>query len=162
MRGSPTAPAAEPLPEDTHVKIVINTCFGGFGLSDDAVVAYGKRKGLTVYIERVNSLYSEYWLLPAAERPRALQDGEFQAMTQDERAAHNARYSASHLSVRDIKRDDADLVAVVEEMGEAANDQFSKLVVVEIPDDVQWEISEYDGSEHIAEQHRTWYGSDDE
>jgi hypothetical protein len=28
--------------------------------------------------------------------------------------------------------------------------------VVEIPDDVNWQVEEYDGMEHIAEKHRTW------
>ena len=28
---------------------------------------------------------------------------------------------------------------------------------VEIPDDVEWQIEEYDGTEHISEKHRTWY-----
>ncbi|CAJ5443029.1 Uncharacterised protein [Burkholderia pseudomallei] len=162
MRGSPTAPAAEPLPEDTNVKIVINACFGGFGLSDAAVVAYAQRKGITVYVERKNSLMVDYWTVPPEQRQRDLPDGEWHAMSSDERAAHNARYATEHFSVRDIKRDDPDLVAVVEQLRDAANDVFSKLVVVEIPDDVQWEISEYDGNEHVAEQHRTWYGSDDE
>ncbi|WP_059912164.1 hypothetical protein [Burkholderia ubonensis] len=144
------------------MKIVINACFGGFGLSDAAVVAYAQRKGFTVYAERKNSLFVDYWTVPPEQRQRDLEDGEWQAMSAAEREAHNSRYAAEHFSVSDIKRDDADLVAVVEQLGETANCRFSKLVVVEIPDDVQWEISEYDGSEHVAEQHRTWYGSDDE
>jgi hypothetical protein len=47
-------------------------------------------------------------------------------------------------------------VQVVEELGDEANGRCSELSVVEIPDGVQWEIVEYDGLEHIAEQHRTW------
>jgi hypothetical protein len=27
---------------------------------------------------------------------------------------------------------------------------------VDIPDDVNWYIEEYDGNEHVAERHRTW------
>jgi hypothetical protein len=30
------------------------------------------------------------------------------------------------------------------------------LEIVEIPDDVEYTIEEYDGLEHIAEKHRTW------
>jgi len=48
------------------------------------------------------------------------------------------------------------LVQVVEELGDIASDGYSELSVVEIPDDVEWYIEEYDGMEHIAEQHRTW------
>lgn len=55
-----------------------------------------------------------------------------------------------------IARNDPALVQVVEELGDAASDTFSKLKIVEIPDDVNWTIKEYDGIEWIAEVHRTW------
>ena len=59
---------------------------------------------------------------------------------------------------RDIPRDNPDLVAVVEEIGKKANGYFAKLVVIEIPDDVEWEIHECEcGGEWIAEKHRCWY-----
>lgn len=48
------------------------------------------------------------------------------------------------------------LVTVVEELGEKAWGESARLKVVEIPDDVEWEIAEYDGIEWIAEKHRTW------
>jgi hypothetical protein len=56
----------------------------------------------------------------------------------------------------DIQRDDPVLVQVVEQLGEEANCRFSKLKVVEIPSDVQWEIAEYAGNEWVSEKHRTW------
>jgi hypothetical protein len=57
---------------------------------------------------------------------------------------------------RNIPRDDAHLIAVVELMGETANNRFSELKIVDIPDDVNWYIEEYDGKEWVAERHRTW------
>jgi len=30
------------------------------------------------------------------------------------------------------------------------------LKIVEVPDDANWYIAEYDGLEHVAERHRTW------
>jgi hypothetical protein len=57
---------------------------------------------------------------------------------------------------RDILRDDPVLVQIVEEMGSNANGDYAELKVVEIPDDVDWYIEEYDGSEWVAERHRTW------
>lgn len=48
------------------------------------------------------------------------------------------------------------LVRVVEELCEAASDNYSRLRVVEIPDGVEYVIEDYDGFEHIAERHRTW------
>ena len=56
----------------------------------------------------------------------------------------------------DIPRNCPVLVALVEEMGERANDTYSRLKVVEVPDDIDWYIEEYDGIEHVAEVHRTW------
>ncbi len=57
---------------------------------------------------------------------------------------------------REIDRSNPQLVAIVEELGEEANGMFAHLGIVEIPDDVEWQIEEYDGSEWVAEKHRTW------
>lgn len=57
---------------------------------------------------------------------------------------------------RKIDRDDIDLVAIVEEMGGAANGPCADLAIIEVPDGVEWHVEEYDGNEHIAENHRTW------
>jgi hypothetical protein len=60
-------------------------------------------------------------------------------------------------NARDMSRDDPKLVECVESLGRQANGQFAKLKVVEIPDGVDWQIQEYDGSEWISEKHRTWF-----
>lgn len=44
----------------------------------------------------------------------------------------------------------------MEQLGEAADGDYAELKVVEIPDDVQWIVEEYDGAEWVAEKHRTW------
>lgn len=56
-----------------------------------------------------------------------------------------------------IPRDDPRLVAVVEEMGDAASGPHARLKVIEIPDDIEWMIEEYDGFEWISEAYRTWH-----
>jgi hypothetical protein len=48
------------------------------------------------------------------------------------------------------------LVQIVEELGNEASGRCAKLKIVEIPDDINWAIEEYDGSETIAEEHQTW------
>ena len=53
-------------------------------------------------------------------------------------------------------RADHKLVECVETLGDIANGSFAKLKVVEIPDDVEWKIEDYDGVEWVAEVHRTW------
>ena len=58
---------------------------------------------------------------------------------------------------REIDRTDKELIKVIEELGCEANGSCAKLKVVEIPDDVNWEIDDYDGNESIEEVHRSWY-----
>lgn len=120
------------------MKIAVNKCYGGFGLSHEAVMRYAELKGIKVYPE--NGKHSAltgptYWLEPPA--------------TRDE-DAYNVLYD------RDIPRDDPALIQTIEELGKTASDRLARLVVTEIPDGVGWTIEEYDGQEWIAEKHRTW------
>ena len=56
----------------------------------------------------------------------------------------------------DIKRTNPDLVEMIEENADLYSGDHARLHVVDVPDDVQWHIHDYDGSEHVAENHRTW------
>lgn len=56
----------------------------------------------------------------------------------------------------DKNRASPELVRCVEQLGEKANGTYSRLKVVEIPDDVDWYIYQDDiGIEVIHEKHRT-------
>ena len=92
-------------------KIVINKCFGGFGLSEKA-----KKKLIKLGVIDNKDNYANYI----------------------------------------VDRSNPLLVKVVEEMGEKANGRYAKLKIVEIPDDVEWIIDEYDGMETVVEKHRCW------
>jgi len=59
----------------------------------------------------------------------------------------------------EIERDDPALIEVVQEIGGVAGSEGNNLVIVEIPDDVEWEIEEYDGLEWVSEKHRIWAGN---
>jgi hypothetical protein len=54
-------------------------------------------------------------------------------------------------------RDCPVLVGIIEELGKEANNSLSELKIIEIPDDVEWEIQEYNGVEWVAEKHRKWF-----
>ena len=56
----------------------------------------------------------------------------------------------------DLNRDDSILVSIVRELGVDANGDHSKLKIVEIPAEVEWQIEENDGREWVAEKHRIW------
>lgn len=55
----------------------------------------------------------------------------------------------------DVPRDHHKLVEYVESEKYKASGCHA-LKVVEIPDDVDWQIEEYDGNEWVSEVHRTW------
>lgn len=57
----------------------------------------------------------------------------------------------------EFPRDDPVLIEIIERIGlDKSADRYAELKIVEIPDDVEWTIDEYDGLEWVAEKHRTW------
>ena len=142
-------------------RIVINTCHGGFGLSEAAVLRYLELCGLPVWPEPTGKFSSltgpTYWLVPPdGDRVGDGTPDNWYEMTLAERQAYNKKYSEQVFHDRDVDRDDPYLVQVVEELGADANGRYAELKVVEIPADVDWIIEEYDGAEWVAERHRTW------
>ena len=89
------------------MKVVINKCYGGFSLSEQAY---------------------EYLGIPW--------DGHGYKFRDD--------------------RENLKLIECVEKLGEEADGIFAELKVVDIPDDVEYTIEEYDGMEWVAEKHRVW------
>ena len=117
-------------------KIVVNGCFGGFGLSDTAVRRYAEIAGITLY-EHTDEFEFVSWSTVPRE--------EYERMTLDDFVAANE----THFSVYDLSRTDPVLVQVVEELGDAANDLYANLYIVEVPAGTQYRIDEYDGRESV-------------
>jgi hypothetical protein len=143
------------------MKVVINRCFGGFSLSKEGIARYCELAGLPCFIEEDTKFKSlglfTCWLLPEGERVELKEGETFYEMSMEDRRAYNAAYSEQTISCRDIERNDPHLVQLVEENSELYSGRCAELAVVEIPDGVNYEIEEYDGREHVAETHRTWY-----
>lgn len=96
----------------------------------------------------INADYGGFYLSRAAcQRMAELGNAE---------AAAEIQWRGKHFSGLSRFNDRADptLVQVVEELGPAAGSDALK--VVEVPDNVDWYIEEFDGKEHVAEVHRTW------
>lgn len=140
------------------MKIVINNCFGGFGLSHEATLRYFEIKGITVYPEQGKDAWKHwtYWTTKPEDRLESKESREFQEMSIEDRQAYNKQWSEQTIYERDIERADPALVQVVEELGSKASGKHAELKVVDVPDNVLWHIAEYDGRESVAENHRTW------
>lgn len=98
------------------MEIVINNCFGGFGLSKEAITRYHELTGIHI---------NEYG---------------WEVGNSDNR----------------LERNDPVLIQIVKELGYEVSHGFANLKIVEVPDDVKWEIESYDGNEWVAECHRKW------
>jgi hypothetical protein len=149
------------------MKVVINERFGGFGLSHKAVMRYAELKGITLYAgidEIAKKVYGDratldnpdilihYTYVPYEEYNKIADE-------ESKKPAAPRRYeksSALYFSVSDIPRNDPLLIQIIQEMGDGANSRFSQLKIIDIPDDVEWEIEEYDGNEWVSEKHRRW------
>lgn len=143
------------------MKLVINKCYGGFGLSDEAyekLIEWGvpRRKYVREERDPKTNLYLD----------QPLNDGEIifdrELTPEGEDELNDTYYKFKSIRERywdcwtRENRAHPLVVRVVEELGEKANGRHAKLAVVEIPDEIEWEIDEYDGIERIAERHRTW------
>ena len=142
------------------MKVVINKCYGGFSLSMEAQKAIAKLKNQTVYFYTTVYDHSGSTINRSFKRIDKDPDvGTIFCVAQDlgETCLDKDLNKATHLGYdRDIDRSDPDLVKVVEKLGEKADGAYAKLKIIEIPDDITWEVHEYDGMERIEEMHQSW------
>jgi hypothetical protein len=146
-------------------KIVINKCYGGFGLSDlayEALIEKGipirkyipEKRGKDGRFKRVpeneGEVIFDRELTPLGED--SFNDIYWQFKNTDSRM--NQRYWETWITT--MHRTDPRIIKVVEELGKKANGPCADLKIVSIPDDVEFTIEKYDGLEHIAEVHKVW------
>ena len=143
------------------MKVVINKCFGGFGLSNLALKRYVELKGLTPYFYEEDYSNKKFIKIPydnkrvfltyciAKDLGNIIEYDKFWEWQKQNKEKYFCNY--------DIKRNDKDLIQVIEELGcEKSSGAYASLKVIEIPDNISWEIEEYDGMETIEEAHRSW------
>lgn len=114
---------SEPV-EKRKFEVVINRCYGGFSLSDEAHREIARRKG---------------WKLREERSP----GGSWLNLWIDEPWAKTYDTVLDH-----VQRNDPDLIAVVREMGDAANGECAKLKIVEVTSEI--EINDNDGMEWVS------------
>ena len=139
------------------MKIVINRKHGGFGLSTEAIERYIELKGITLY-SHTSEYHTSYYTVPYEEYRRVHKNDMIKIEWQGKEEGR-ARYKDSNelsWSYYDIPRNDPALIQVVEEFANKANGWAAELKIVEVPNDVEWTVEEYDGMEWVAEKHRIW------
>ena len=139
------------------MKLVINKCYGGFGLSDKAIEMIMKRKGLGCYRYKQTKYSFESGINEYIRCEEFDENTLFTYyQTEDLGEKVNNLPSETCWYYGNLERNDEDLIAVVEELGEEADGRFANLRIVDIPDDIEWELEYYDGVETVHELHRSW------
>lgn len=163
-----------PLPtkENTLMKVAINITHGGFSLSRKQLIRLCELQGKQIYFfykevrneseSRNNSLFRLVTLeeLEALELKFKSYDRKKVTVTYyidvemyDSPIYGEGEYISPHeFGSSNEERTNPLLIQIIEEMPEENKD----LRIVEVPDDVKWYISEYDGAEWVSEEHRTW------
>lgn len=138
------------------MKVILNKCFGGFRPSAEAYRLYAKKKGIKLFPYEANG-FNDY---QKTTWDKAQESGSMLTMyfTKDfgTRTAGSEGCGDYHFSLREESREDPILIEVVEELGKRASSCVSNLVVVKIPDGMDYMIDDYDGMETLHEKVRVW------
>lgn len=137
------------------MKVILNKCFGGFCVSQEAYELYAKKKGIEIfsYDFRYKNGKPTYRKTNAGSsifNTTFTKDfGDYIEMSDDD-------FDKYYLNLDESHREDSVLIEVVEELGKKANGPFGELVVVDIPDGMEYEIDEYDGVETLHQKVEKW------
>jgi hypothetical protein len=134
------------------MEIVINRCYGGFKLSPEALKRIAEIQGRAChffcwdgerYIEWNSESLLDCLAFDIGDPNGCIARGE---------------PLERHYIFDEANRTDSALVQAVKELGEKANGLCADLRIIEVPDDVEWEIDDYDdsGMEHVFDRNRVW------
>ena len=131
------------------MKVVINTCYGGFGLSPKGLKRYLELKGQKAWFY-VQTKYEhcdgeDVYQLMDAEDVTSL----FWSCSLKNQGDEIDDYPEQCFSIGSIERNDPTLIQVVEELGDECCSVYSRLSIVDIEPGTWYKITEYDGYESI-------------
>lgn len=110
------------------MKLVLNKCYGGFGISKEAV---------------------EFMAADGCHHAKAALDASVKHKTNMYQYGY-----ADNLDSYD--RTNPHLIKAVEQLGKKANGPHAELVVVDIPDGEAYQIEDYDGMETVRQAYIGW------
>lgn len=147
------------------MQIVINKCYGGFGLSnaaEDALIGKCEHSTLVEPIEYYGGPSSAFY---EANKGRFGPDHWKGAYNHDLQQFNSSSHAITRFHdgkvIYDAHRDYdnrscPELLKVIKAMGKDANGQYAELRIVEIPDGRKFEINDYDGVESVHAVHEVW------
>lgn len=154
------------------MEIVINKCYGGFGVSGEALFELIKRGSKNVRSYKAHEYFDSSWEIGIKKvkreqkkpKPDWLPEGWVlnnwgnTLFDEENEKAYNFKEYCFEEENEWKPRTDTVLIQLIKEKGSKwCSGSCAKLEIVEIPDDINWEISEYDGMETVREKSREWH-----
>lgn len=136
-------------------KVILNKCYGGFGISKEAYQLYAKKKCLELYLYKREHVGKEV-VYKKVKDDNSIFTTYLTKDFGDNAIINSEDFSKYHLYIRENYREDSTLIEVVEELGEKANGRYSELEIVEIPYDLDYVIDDYDGIETLHQKVQEW------
>jgi len=136
------------------MNVIINSCYGGFGISLFALKLLVERNSKIVEKKEYKSPtdVTKSW-----DKLHEFEDG-YQSRGWGNYLIKDGYEYSLMSGYEDEVRTDKDLIDILEEYGsKKISGEYAELRIIEIPDGIDFIIHEYDGMEHVAEEHRTWY-----
>ena len=137
------------------MKVILNKRYGGFCVSQEAYELYAKKKGIEIFSYDMKLINGK----PAYRKTNAGSSifnttftkdfGDYVEMSDDD-------FDKYYLNLDESHREDPILIEVIEELGKRANGPFAKLVIIDIPDGMEYEIDDYDGVGTLHEKVKKW------
>lgn len=138
-------------------KVILNKDYGGFDVSYLAHKLYAKKK------YNIDEIFAYNWSKDGFIKVTSdNKDGAFTSyLTEDfgdfiSFEKYDNLDAKVNMRLDDSKREDSTLIEVVEELGDKASGPYGKLVIVEIPDDLDYVIDNYDGIETLHQKVQEW------
>ena len=135
-------------------KVILNKCFGGFGVSKEAYELYAKKKGISIF--RYTQEDSRNKIYIYANDDNTSLNFYFTKDFGNNVYISSEDFKKYNLFLDEDFRDDKTLIEVIEELGEKANSMYSDLKIAEIPDDLDYVIDNYDGIETLHQKVKEW------
>lgn len=135
-------------------KVILNKDYGGFGISKIGYELYARKMGLNLYMYETDFKGKDCFYKKTHND--ALFTQYFTKDFGDNANISKEDYKDYSLNLDESHREDPILIEVVEELKEKANGKYSKLRIVEIPDDLDYVIDNYDGIETLHQRVQEW------
>jgi len=140
------------------MRVAINKCYGGFSLSIEALLELVKMKSDVIEVKSLRESTGCETMAYYKAESKFTQFREIDGFEAEDCGILHKDNMVYFLKDKydNETRTHKDLIHIIEKMGEKAGGRCSKLEIVEIPDNVNWELDEYDGLESVDEVHRSW------